>query len=111
MSGLSKVERQRAKIKRLEIHLETWQAWARGLLSAPPEASGPAMRQQIQTVWEATRDVLDGPKRVFNVNGTIVTAEGNDAFDGVNVDEDRPRTEGGAEADGALIVGPGHGSE
>lgn len=72
MSGLSKTERQRAKIKRLKAHLETWQAWARALLDAPPDASGPAMRQQIKTVWEATRDVLDeGPARHITVTANI----------------------------------------
>jgi len=59
MSGLSKVDRQRAKIKALRAHLETWQTWARALLDAPADASGPAMRQQIATVWEATRARVD----------------------------------------------------
>jgi len=61
MSGLSKVDRQRAKIKALRAHLETWQTWARALLDAPADASGPAMRQQIATVWEATRARVDEP--------------------------------------------------
>ena len=75
MSGLSKVARQRAKIKRLTAHLETWQEWARGLLEAPPDTSGPAMRQQIGAVWEATRDVLDAkPDRLRGVQPAAVDA-------------------------------------
>ncbi len=57
--NLSKVERQRAKIKRLEAHLKTWQEWARALLDAPEDASGPALRNQIGIVWEATRARVD----------------------------------------------------
>ena len=59
MSNLSKTERQRAKIKRLEAHLKTWQEWAGALLDAPEDVSGPALRRQIATVWEATRERVD----------------------------------------------------
>ena len=59
MNGLSKTERQRAKIKALRAEVEEWETWGRALLDAPEDVPGPALRRQIATVWEATRARVD----------------------------------------------------
>lgn len=68
MSGLSKVERQRATIKRQRAEIETWREWAQDLIGegAAEEGDGvrggpvdTRLRHAIGRVWDATRDVLD----------------------------------------------------
>lgn len=68
MSGLSKVERQRAVIKRLRARIEAWDGWAATLLGIEVgSALGRDMRTRIETVWEATRTALDEDDRLAGV--------------------------------------------